>query len=110
MKFAELGGWEVYLRDLDYAHRVDLMILRRENNEIQVLQADGSISKFSDQELVAVDIPPTAKLRPEMLQAFADALYARGIQPRSRRFQEEQDLLKAHLEDMRRLVFKNLPS
>jgi len=40
------------------------------------------------------------------LQAMMDALWEYGIRPKERRFDNEMTLLNAHLEDMRRLVFK----
>lgn len=54
------------------------------------------------------DAPPEAFLRvsQSMLQGMMDSLWGKGYRPKYRRFDTEMTLVKAHLEDMRKLVFK----
>lgn len=45
-------------------------------------------------------------LEGQHLQAMMDGLWEVGVRPKDRRYENEMELQRAHLEDMRRLVFK----
>ncbi len=62
-------------------------------------------------------IPPNEKFpdgaaidfSPDMLQALMDGLWKFGTRPHDKRYEEEAKLRDAHLQDMRKLVFKDIP-
>ena len=55
-----------------------------------------------------VALPPTFSLSLQSAQAFMDALWGTGIRPTENGSAGQLDAMKAHLEDMRRLVFEGV--
>ena len=52
---------------------------------------------------------PTLRLGPEELQGLVDALSEKGIKPKQGFIEGKLEATDKHLEDMRRLVFKDQP-
>lgn len=100
----KIGEWNAGIKTEDYGGVVRIQLWRAVEGGYQILGPDLTVKQIGQGEFY--DGPPTLRLRPEMLQALADALYKHGIHPQERRFSQEMDLVKAHLADMRRLVFK----
>lgn len=60
-----------------------------------------------------VEIPPAVRLSNDQAQSILDDLWREGLRPSvqdGRRAEGALDATKAHLEDMRRLVFDGVPS
>lgn len=80
-------------------------------------RADGRAAYFSFKTGICTileggeRVPDDAfiSLRPEILQGIMDGLWERGVRPKDRRYENELDLMKNHLEDMRRIALKGVP-
>lgn len=109
MLTATSDGWRVYVQEQNYFDRtVDVFLIQDFGGDrYRVLQPDMTTMEMRKDEAVrAGTVKPTFQLLPEQLQALADGLADKGFLPKQRRFAEEITLLRDHLEDMRRLVFK----
>lgn len=100
----EIGGWRVFLTEREgWRDGWELRaICRGGPGKMRVLYPDQTLREVEK----GVIVEPFAVLPEESLQSLADVLYAKGFRPKARRYEEEAALLRAHLEDMRRLVFK----
>lgn len=105
----ELGeNWVAWVQVRDYAWAVDVYLVQRfGGGRVRFLQPNGTTMEQADDEVVRDDVSPTFRLRRDQIQALVDGLADKGFTADGRRFPKEMDLMKAHLEDMRKLVFKD---
>jgi hypothetical protein len=98
--------WEVLIQDEQGTIYKNIFVYRRRDfdNSIQVLNSNGNeVNTFEG----GVPIPPTMRITREMLQKLADALDTNGFKPQKGFLEGNLEATKGHLEDMRRLVFKD---
>lgn len=100
-------NWRAWVQIRDYAWTVDVYLIQEFTfGRVRFLQPDGSTREQDSNEAIRDEIKPTFRLRKDQIQSLVDGLADKGFLPSGRRFQQESDLMRAHLEDMRRLVFK----
>ena len=100
-------NWRAWIQVRDYAWAVDVYLIQElTHGRVRFLQPDGSTMEQDANEAVRDSIKPTFRLKRDQIQALVDGLAEKGFTANNRRFPQEADLIKAHLEDMRRLVFK----
>jgi len=100
-------GWQVCIEPRDYQDHFALVIYRKmKNGKTHVLNKDMTTIETISENMPIDPNKCEIKLSPEILQALCDSLDEFGIHPKSRRYKKEVDLMKYHLEDMRRLVFR----
>jgi hypothetical protein len=95
------NNWLVKIIDKGYKITRDIYIFRR--------TFDGK-TELLNGEVIEYGInpdKPTLELDPDQLQEFANALNDIGINPKKEFIEGKLEATEKHLEDMRKLVFKN---
>ena len=102
------SGWRVSIESRDYQDAFALRIYRfRDDDKVEILQNDlETVQTVSRHDSKVYDDKSEILFSPQILQAICNALDSYGFHPQDRRYQKEMDLVKSHLEDMRKLVFK----
>jgi hypothetical protein len=96
-----INNWKVKIIDPGYKLTYDVFIFR-DTCDGKTEMVDGTIVIRGDKP-----IKPSLELNKEQLQEFADSLNGMGISPRKEFIQGKLEATEKHLEDMRKLVFKN---
>ena len=106
--FGNVGEWKFYcFEDWQSCGEISCMLMRRDENGMRsVFQPDGIIRHLPIGDPIE---KPSFMFKPSHLQALMDGLWERGIRPKDRRYENELELKDAHLQDMRKLVFKEAP-
>jgi hypothetical protein len=100
-----MGQWEMIIQDDNTKLEINIYMIKQTREVSYYLSQDG-IKKFDPEK----EVEPLLKIKrdsQDIFQAMADGLYERGITPKARRFNEEMKLKDDHLQDMRKLVFKD---
>lgn len=99
--------WQIKIADVGYRRNLDIYIWRTVFHggikKIEVLFSDR-IETYSDSE--AIPDKPSLVMTPEGLQDLANALDKFGIKPQQGFLEGKIEAQGRHLEDMRKLVFK----
>jgi len=95
--------WDIAIEESVYREATKIFIFRKTqvDGKDQLLQADGTIKLVGPADL---DPEPTMRLTDGMIQGLFNALWDRGHRPKDRRYEKELDLMRNHLEDMRKIV------
>jgi hypothetical protein len=99
------NNWKIRIIDNPIKINRDIYIFRRQGNKYQILTQEGLIEK---NEGDSIDEKPIMELTPEQLQAFSDELSNVGYKPQKGFMEGKLEATEKHLEDMRKLVFKEL--
>jgi len=110
------GEWNVFVRrDYYRPDSIEVYLRRYVDGGSEYIESDDGklTSHFFKEGHAPVKedggpLDPTFRMTDKMFQAIFEALWEFGLRPKSRRFEQETDLMKAHLEDMRRIAFKFL--
>jgi hypothetical protein len=95
---------EPWLRD---SISIRLAHITEQNGVTKVALAEPMVLKTLTEEDQCRELPPTMRLSPDDAQQFMDELWRTGIRPTEGAGSVGQiGAVKAHLEDMRTLVFK----
>ena len=80
-----------------------LVVFRLGASCMQYLATDGTVRDINETE----EIPKECfwPIPEETWQGILDAIWERGLRPKDRRYENEAELLKAHLRDMRHIAF-----
>lgn len=99
------GEWQVEIQDDRATLNKNVFIfVRNIDGSDEMLQPDGETTQTIK---MGEACRPTMKLREDVLQAFFNALSAKGMQPPKASFIEGKlEAVEAHLSDMRALVFE----
>ena len=100
------GDWEVNIVEQWVRNTNKVYLYKHEKDGVALLKQDGTLHLIKDDEQGGDDYY-FAEMTNRQLQAFADAMAGRGI--KTTNDSKNEGLLiatKAHLEDMRSLVFK----
>jgi len=100
-----MENWQIKIKDVGYKVTREVYIFRRWNGGTDVLQPDGSIKSYKQGELM--DVKPIIELEPEMLQELSNELSQLGYKPDKGHTLGKLEATEKHLEDMRKLVFKD---
>jgi len=101
-------GWEVHLEHRYARDSIDIYIDRplHKDGKFQQIYIDKENGDFAVKEIDGnKEVKPSLTLPETVLIALFNALWEKGYRPENKRYEREADLLKAHLEDMRKLVF-----
>jgi len=97
---------EPWLRD---SIAIRLAHITEQNGVTKVALAESMVLKTLSEEELCRELPPTMRISPEDAQQFMDELWRTGIRPTEGAGSVGQlCAIKAHLEDMRTLVFKKV--
>lgn len=99
--------WRAIITEKDYANSVVLKIGEAGPTGTQVFET-ATIRMFPEGEAIPPDLcfmEATPEMMTAILQAIVDAAFDHGIRPRA--MEQGQDV-RAHLEDMRKIVGKQL--
>lgn len=100
----QIGEWTFRFQHDLCTNRIDcLLALRDSHGFLAVLQPDGQFVRLKAGESIP---KPSLVLQSEHLRAIFQGLWDGGFRPKDRRYESEIDLLKDHLQDMKRLVFE----
>jgi hypothetical protein len=101
------ANWRAWVNIQEYSWGVNVYLIQEfAEGRSRFLQPDGTTMEVLAQEAINTDkVKPTFRLRRDQIQGLVDALAEKGFTANNRRFPQEMDLVRAHLEDMRRLVF-----
>lgn len=97
-----MENWIVKVIDRGYKHELDIYFFRRVGGKTEFLMADGS-SVFCE-TIGESPEKPTLSLRPQALQALAQALADNGIKPQEGFFEGKLESTQSHLSDLRQLL------
>lgn len=106
----DAGGWKVRIERPIFSDRLHFYLIRYVPGFVELMQPDGSIKRVAE-GMATSDISPSFILggldSRQMLIALAEALETEGVKtPNDFKIQGLLEATKAHLEDMRTLVFK----
>ncbi len=103
------GEWRFRLFD-DYSMGKQLGRLERniDANHIELFTPKGEIKTLSNYE--RCEEADLWRMDDSMFQGIMDGLWKAGYRPQDRRYEEESKLRDAHLQDLRRIVFKDFPA
>ena len=107
----DANGWKVRIERPILNDCLYFYLIRFTLGFVDVMQPDGNIKRIKEGEAKSDDILPTFILggldSKSMLIALAEALETEGVKtPNDFKIQGLLEAKSAHLEDMRRLVFK----
>ena len=95
--------WKIKIVNPGYKLTYDVYIFRNTN--------DGHIIVFRGDELTTVKegeaFKPSFEMGEDMLQELANVLSEKGFKPKEGFYEAKIEATEKHLEDMRKLVFKN---
>ena len=98
-----MNNWIIKIIDIGWKTTREIYIFRKNRNgEREML--NGDILK---EGVPPANIKPTLELEPEQLQALADELDNIGYKPQKGFIEGKLLATETHLEDMRKLVFKD---
>ena len=107
MNAFEFGEWELMVGD-DFNYSAPIAVLwkfeKPDGRKFAFCWNDGSVKEVPHGETAPKEA--ILKLSNTILQAMMDGLWKRGLRPKDRRYEMEIELKDQHLQDMRRLVFK----
>lgn len=105
MRDLHFGEWEVNIADNFAYMAIDVYMFRRTPSGKEALTHKGTVVQITDKPAVTNDLY-FARMEPDQLQAFANALATYGVKTNNDHKNEGLlEATKAHLEDMRNLVF-----
>lgn len=102
------GPFDIYLRRWPFQpNQFEVYVSSLAGNKRQALRRDenGDYQYIEVPEGSAEPEPPTMMLPEGVLQGIMEEMWRLGFRPKDIRYEREIDLLNAHLEDMRKLVF-----
>ena len=100
-----IGQTFVKIIDKGYKLTREIYILRDTQNQKCELLRNGN---WVEIDSYSTDEKPTLELLPEELQMLADELNKNGFKPQKGFLEGKLEATDKHLEDMRKLVFKDL--
>ncbi len=100
-----MSNWKVQIKDSIARYGKDIFIYRNIGGKTEIYHSDETVTIFDEGS--AIDSKPTIYLDDDMLQQLADLLDKNGFKPQKGFIEGKLESTENHLEDMRRLVFKN---
>lgn len=106
----DFGEWKLAIQfDIgSYSRKALLWQLRQDGRRAIFSFKTGLGRVLEEGESAREDEPFT--IPDGAMQAIMDGLWEHGFRPKDRRYENEASLMKNHLEDMRKLVFKDFPT
>jgi len=97
------SDWNIKIVDVGFKLERDVFIWRNCGGETEVMSG-GKMVKISGGDMLPKE--PTFSLTPDQLQMLADELANKGFSPTKEYISGRLEATIDHLEDMRKLVFK----